>query len=472
MEQVASKGLGPQPGVPTSPDSLSAAHRSTEGTWAGAGELPRCGKPATARRSRVLGRHRLQRFLIPLAIAIALAVLFVGLDVARRHILPNISTGLHHALLTIWAGVVTVGTSLAVYLVMRQQRRWLSRTAEQLTRVLETYQTDRSARVRFENPHLVHCRQIRGCEQTDCPMYDLPGERCWQVMSLGRAMQGDGAPGREIQKCHECDVHRMSCPDRFTELGESFNNLLFLLEEESEKLGRMRSQMVEKEKMVAIGQIAAGIAHEVGNPLSSISSIVQMMKRNGSGVETTEQLDLIETHIQRISTIVRQMVTLARPGPQRWELVHVGQALEEVIQLIGFDRRARNVKIVLEPIRSVPRTYAMRGQLQQVFINLSLNAFDAMPDGGTLTLRATSRPRSIVVEIEDTGSGIDSAVGRRIFEPFFTTKQPGEGTGLGLAVSYSIVQKHGGRIDVRSQAGKGTVFTIDIPILDKPPEES
>jgi signal transduction histidine kinase len=264
-------------------------------------------------------------------------------------------------------------------------------------------------------------------------MYDSPDERCWQVLALSRAMHDHLAPSVEIEECHECEVYRRCCPDKLTELGESFNNLMFLLEGEARQLGQMRAQMVEKEKMVAVGQMAAGIAHEVGNPLSSISSVVQMLKRGQLDVLQKDQLELIETHIQRITGTVRQLVSLARPGGAQWEWVSVGETLAEAVQLVGFDRRARNVEIDFTRPASLPRTYALRSELQQVFINLALNALDAMPNGGKLTIRAVKRRRDIVVSVEDTGGGIAPQMGRRVFEPFVSTKEPGQGTGLGLA---------------------------------------
>ncbi|UCC30141.1 MAG: GHKL domain-containing protein, partial [Phycisphaerales bacterium] len=109
-------------------------------------------------------------------------------------------------------------------------------------------------------------------------------------------------------------------------------------------------------------------------------------------------------------------------------------------------------------------------QLQQVFINLALNALDAMPNGGKLTIRVQKRRRNIIVRVQDSGCGIKPETGRQVFEPFFTTKEPGHGTGLGLAVSYSIVQKHGGSIDFNSTVGQGTVFTVQIPIAHRPPD--
>jgi signal transduction histidine kinase len=405
-----------------------------------------------------------------LAILCAFAVLFVTWDVVERQFFPNMSTGLRHALLTLQAGVVTGVAGGGVYYAMRRQQRRLSATAERLSRFLESYGKDPSHPGRFDNPHLKHCRDVLACECSDCPMYDCPGERCWQIRALSGANHDHQAPGVEIDQCHDCEVYRRSCPDKLTELGESFNNLMFLLDAEAKQLGRMRAQMVEKEKMAAIGQLAAGIAHEVGNPLSSISSVVQMLKRSRASEPQARQLDLIETHIQRISGTMRQMVSLARPVVERWERVDLGQTLEEAVRLIRFDRRARGLEIMLEPRKGLPQTYALRGQLQQVFINLSLNALDAMPDGGSLTILAGRKRGDIIVTVADTGCGIAPETGRRVFEPFFTTKEPGHGTGLGLAVSYGIIQKHGGTIDFSSTPGKGTVFTVSLPILDKPPD--
>ncbi|MBI4716979.1 MAG: hypothetical protein HY763_04185 [Planctomycetes bacterium] len=397
------------------------------------------------------------------------AALFVGSDVIEQHFFPG-RTGWRHALLTVQAVVVTVLGVGATYFVMRREQRRISDTASHLSRLLESYTGQFSAIRRFENPHLVSCHDVFECGETNCPAFTTSGERCWQTRALSRAARDQGDGCVTLQQCHECRVYRVSCPDKLTELGESFNNLMFLLEEETLQVGRMRSQLVEKEKMVAIGQMAAGIAHEIGNPLSSISSIVQMLKRGRSVHSQQEELDLIERHIQRISGTVRQLSTLSRPTAERWERTNLAQTLEETVHLFSIEGRARKVAIDFE-MPKLPPTFALRHQLQQVFINLALNAFDAMPGGGTLTVRAARHASTIVVRFADTGCGIPPEVGRRVFEPFFTTKEPGAGTGLGLSVSYGIIQKHGGKIDFAPQPDGGTVFFVEIPLLDKPPDE-
>jgi signal transduction histidine kinase len=436
-----------------------------------------CQQITPIRRQRVaarwvLRRRKVTRLLIPLAVLAAFAVLFVGWEVVERRLFPEMSIGMRHALFTLRAVVVTIVASTIVYLLMRRQQRFLSETAGKLAQALESYQRVSGPPRGFENPYLVHCHEVWECQETECAARTRSGERCWQVMALRRSHADSSAPRVQIQRCRECDVYKLSCPDKLTELGESFNNLIFLLEEQSEQARQMLGQMVEKEKMVAAGQIAAGVAHEIGNPLSSISSVVQMLKRSKDKTRTAEQLDLIEKHIQRISAIVRQLANLSRPGEEKPEMADINQCVEQAVHLISFDHRARKVRVKFEPGRDLPHVPAFRGQLGQVFINLCLNALDAMPDGGELRLWTQRKDNKLLVHVKDTGIGIPPENGRRIFEPFFTTKDPGHGTGLGLAVSYGIVEKHGGTIDFHSTLGGGTTFVVELPIRNKLPDSS
>ena len=425
----------------------------------------RVGNAAWARSKRGSGWWTNWRcVLVPFLGLGIFATFFVGWDVLTRYFLPSLSTAARHALLTGWAALLTGIASATIYAVVHRQHQRLSNTAERLARLIDACQTDPTNAGRFENPHLVHCRAELGCERRECPMYNRPGERCWQVMALDRSVRDGVAPRIELELCLNCEVYRRSCPDKLTELGESFNNLMFLLEAESQRFGRMQGELFEKEKMAAIGQLAAGIAHEVCNPLSSISAVVQVLKREHVDAAVGERLDLIQTHIQRITDIVRKLMRLAHPGVDRWEPVDLKATLDEVVRLIAYDRRARNVRIDWAPTDADLELHGLRDQLQQVFINLALNALDAMPDGGELRIRAEKQGQSIVVRLADTGCGVPPELGRRIFDPFFTTKPQGKGTGLGLAVSYGVVQRHGGTIDFESNNGRGTVFTIELPI--------
>jgi signal transduction histidine kinase len=426
----------------------------------------------TRRRDGFYRRIPLLRGLPPMCLVATLgtlavcACLLVGTDLLTRRVFPNLGTAWRHGLLT---AVAVMSTGIIYFVIHRQQVR-LTATATQLSDLIRSSYANPSSPGRFVNPHLVHCRQVMNCNQANCPMHHAAnaGKRCWEVMAARRAAQDDVPPWVEMERCLQCPVYRQSCPNSITELGESFNSLAFLLETESQRASGMLALMAEKEKMVAIGQLAAGVAHEVCNPLSSISAVVQMLKRKPGAAGTAEQLDIIEAHIRRITGIVRKLTSLAHPGADRWENVDVCTAVDEVVRLVTFDRRARRILIGWTRPEKALMTYAVRNQLQQVFINLALNALDAMPEGGKLTFATGRQDGKIVVRIEDTGCGIPDDVGRRVFEPFFTTKPEGRGTGLGLAVSYGIVQKHGGAIDFNSVPGTGTAFTVELPILSAP----
>ncbi len=413
------------------------------------------------------------RILGPACILLACASLFVGSDVVEHFYFPNMHTGWRHFLLTIRSALMTGIGCAIVYFVMRHQQGRIEATAEQLSRRLEAYRSNSGARTRFANPHLVHCRDVLSCTRTECSMFQSHEHPCWQVVALSKVRRNGsagGTPAVTIQQCYECEVYKRSCPDGLTQLGESFNSLMFMLDEEADQVRRMHAQMVEKEKMVAIGQMASGIAHEISNPLSSISSIVQMLKRKPVPRTEVEQLDLIQKHIQRISETVRRLSSLARPVADHWELVDLAPTLAEAVALVSFDRRARHVEIDFQKPQALPKTYALRAQLQQVFINLLLNALDAMPRSGSLKIGVDAPPGRLIFHFDDTGCGIPASIGRRVFEPFFTTKEQGRGTGLGLSVSYGIVQKHNGQIDFDSNNGRGTRFTVSLPVVTQVPE--
>ena len=235
-----------------------------------------------------------------------------------------------------------------------------------------------------------------------------------------------------------------------------------------ELMRRLHDQWAEKEKMAAVGRLAAGIAHEINNPLSSISSIVQLLKRHRDGALDLDQLNLLHRHIERIAHTVRTMSTLSRPAFEHWEYTDLSVALDDAVSLVSFDPRSRGIHIDFAKPQNLPRTWAVPGQIQQVFLNLLLNALDAMPGGGGLGVRAEADPRRLLFAISDTGCGIPPDIGRRVFEPFFTTKEPGMGTGLGLSVSFGIVQKHGGRVDFTDRKGGGTTFTVELPVMKEP----
>jgi|GEM_PF-330974 len=227
---------------------------------------------------------------------------------------------------------------------------------------------------------------------------------------------------------------------------------------------RLQEQLFRSQKMESIGTLAAGIAHEVGNPLTSISSLVQIVQRTSSDHFVREKLDLVREQINRIAKIIRQLVDFSRPTNYEIKSTDVNALLKEAVNIVRYGKKANHVEFILDLAEDLPLAEVVQDQLIQVFINILINAVDAL-EGKAGKVRVSTRNLGETIEIafSDTGRGMPPAVLDKIFEPFFTTKKVGEGTGLGLWVSYGIIQNMHGDISVHSEVGKGSTFTVTIP---------
>jgi signal transduction histidine kinase len=233
---------------------------------------------------------------------------------------------------------------------------------------------------------------------------------------------------------------------------------------------KLEQQVLHSEKLAALGRLAAGVAHEIGNPLTSISTFAQLLKESTQDEFTQSSLDVINTHIQRITDIVRRMATFARVDALNIREVQLNNVLKSTLDLMRLDKRMKSsveIKVSLDP--DLPKIMIDEGQMAQVFINIILNAFDAMPNGGGLKVESRlgeddHSNASIIITFTDTGMGIPRSELQKIFDPFFTTKEAGKGTGLGLSLSYDIVKRFKGDIRVESTVGEKTVFAIFLPI--------
>ena len=234
---------------------------------------------------------------------------------------------------------------------------------------------------------------------------------------------------------------------------------------------KLEQQVLHSEKLAALGRLAAGVAHEIGNPLTSISTFAQILREMATDEFTQSSLDIINNHIQRITEIVRQMSAFSRPGAPDVKLHQVNDILQSSLDLMRFDKRMKStIEMAFDLDPEMPKTLIDEGQIAQVFINIILNALDAMPEGGTLSVRSRhgldQDGRDVIsISFSDTGVGMPENVFAKIFDPFYTTKEAGKGTGLGLSVSYNIVKRFQGDIKVDSAVGKGTTFTITLPVL-------
>jgi signal transduction histidine kinase len=223
--------------------------------------------------------------------------------------------------------------------------------------------------------------------------------------------------------------------------------------------------------MAAVGTLTSGIAHELNNPLNNISITTEAlleMHDEYSPEQIQKMLRDIFTQTERASGTVRNLLDFTRVDHSRLESVDVTELMRASLRLVGNELLLNNIETQTEFADSLPRIRGHFRNLQQLFLNLFLNSIQAMPEGGRLSIRAgVENGKHVRVDVVDTGCGIPKDCIDRIFEPFFTTKPIGQGTGLGLSVSYGIIQEVGGRITVESELGKGTAFSVFLPVIEQ-----
>jgi signal transduction histidine kinase len=229
-------------------------------------------------------------------------------------------------------------------------------------------------------------------------------------------------------------------------------------------------------KMASLGRLSAGVAHEINNPLAIINEKAGLIKDlftlRRQYAEDPKLLGLVDAilySVERCATITRRLLNFARHIDVRPRLLSVGEVVQEVLGFLGKEAEFRSIAVSVQVDPDVPQIESDRGRLQEIFLNLINNALAAMTDGGRLAITARrSEDRLICVTVADSGSGIPEAVMHRIFVPFFSTKTASGGTGLGLSITYGLIQEIGGQIHVKSEVGKGTEFSIFLP-LKMPP---
>ncbi len=231
----------------------------------------------------------------------------------------------------------------------------------------------------------------------------------------------------------------------------------------------LEKQLIHTQKMESIGTLAAGIAHEVGNPLASISAIVQVVLRSTEDEFIKEKLGLVKNQVTRISKIIRDLVDFSRPSNYELQVTDINKNITEAVEIIKVGAKTKSIDLDTVLNKNIPPLPLIADQLQQIFVNILLNAVDAITEkedqsNNKILVTTDMNEDEVIITIADTGPGIPEEIFGKIFEPFFTTKKRGKGTGLGLWVSYGIIKSFQGDIKVKSKVGEGTSFIISIPI--------
>ena len=235
--------------------------------------------------------------------------------------------------------------------------------------------------------------------------------------------------------------------------------------ERTAELQEAQAHVLHQEKMAAFGLLAAGIAHEVGNPLTSISSMVQILQRREQDPYTLNKLGLVSGQLKRIQNTLRELIEFSRPARTECERVSLGEILDEALGIAKYYKRTRGrIATPLMPA-DLPALYCVRDQLVQVFLNLIFNAIDAVDREGRIELTVERTPDGVEVTVCDSGSGIRPEDAARLFVPYFTTKK--HGTGLGLFVTRKLIAAHGGTVDFTSEVGAGTTFLVRFPVPNR-----
>jgi len=264
------------------------------------------------------------------------------------------------------------------------------------------------------------------------------------------------------------------------QVGEHLSRLNHQLEEHREQLEERIAQrtselheaqahVIHQEKVAAFGLLAAGIAHEVGNPLTSISSVVQLLQKRETDAYTQEKLTQVSGQLRRIQTTLRELIHFSRPASRSRQRVSLAQVAEEALNIAKYYKRTKARRIESATPPDLPLVMGVRDQLVQAVLNLVLNAIDATEAGGCVRIQTRCEGEELEMTVADDGRGIAPQEIPRIFEPYFTTKP--SGTGLGLFVTRKLILDHGGSIDFQSELGAGTTFRMRLPIMERPPRE-
>jgi PAS domain S-box-containing protein len=320
-------------------------------------------------------------------------------------------------------------------------------------------------------------------------LFGFPRERFLTMGPLDfcSAQQADGRPSDEVLEeenrrvlagetvvCEFTHVHssgrEIDCHIRLARLPAAGRKLIRATITDVTELKELQEKVRRAEKLAAVGVLAAGVAHEIGNPLMALTMAAESLERRTNDDYFRKKLALIREHIGRISRIVHQMSDLARPqsGPRTSH--DLNRIVRLAVEMVRHDKRSKDSQIRYELAAQLPAVEAVEDELTQVCINLALNAFDAMtsnpPDRPRcLTIRSEAPGDLVRVSFVDTGPGVPQEIRSKLFEPFFTTKEVGRGSGLGLSVSYRILEEHGGTLRLDEDASSGAAFVIEIPAV-------
>ncbi|MBU0479462.1 MAG: PAS domain S-box protein [Proteobacteria bacterium] len=413
--------------------------------------------------------------------------------------------------------IMTISDETALYGVIseldqrnyqiEENRAKLEKALEELSSIIRKVSEEKDFKVRFRTPDFPSCFEILGCTKTDCKCYGEEGEYCWMVSgTLCECSAEDGVENGVKKSCLGCEVYKTASRDPICRIGEEFNHMMHILEHKNnelqgayQELKQAQSQILQQEKMASVGQLAAGVAHEINNPMGFIGSnltslgkysekLTEFIRLQGEMLEklndptTMAELqevrkklkldfivedmhDLITESLDgadRVKKIVMGLKNFSRVDQAEQQMANMNECVDSTLNVVWNELKYKCT--VEKDYGDIPQIMCFPQQLNQVFMNMLVNGAQAIEEQGVITIRTFAEDGFVNVAISDTGCGISPEHRKRIFEPFFTTKDVGKGTGLGMSIAWDIVKKHGGEILIDSEMGKGSTFTVKLPV--------
>jgi two-component system, NtrC family, sensor histidine kinase HydH len=316
--------------------------------------------------------------------------------------------------------------------------------------------------VEVENSRLIKCWERLDCAKKDCPSYG--GVRCWAVAGTFCHGEVQGTFAQKIGDCRNCVVYQESCGDEIHELVEVFNQMLKDLRYNLKELEKANSEKARMERLSALGEMAATVAHETRNPLNAIKLAASYLKNNFQGELLTEFLGIIEEEAARLNEISSNFLDFSKPAPLNLKRCSINAIVEATVDLIRQEATDRNLELIVLKDENLPLMPCDFSRIKQALLNLLINAMDASTEGDTISVFTEAFGSGVQIIIQDTGKGMSAEETENIFKPFYSTKT--RGSGLGLAIVDRIIKEHGGELEVDSMPGKGTRFIMTIKALE------
>lgn len=390
---------------------------------------------------------------------------------------------------------------------IEENRMKLQQALDHISSLIRKVMKEKGFHPDSTNPYLKKCYETLNCDNRDCRCFGKEALKCWEIVGMYCKSKIQWALEKKCNNCNTCPVYLRSTSDPIYQIGEQFTKMMHLLEAKNgelknayRELKETQTKILQQEKMASIGQLAAGVAHEINNPMAFISSnlgtlgkyvdrlneFIQTQSEAIASLESAEmkesvrvkkealKLDFILEDIKelvkeslegtdRVRKIVQGLKAFARVDEADNKNTDINECIESTINIVWNELKYK--AILKRDFGDIPLTKCFPQQLNQVVMNILTNAVHSIEKQGEIAVKTWSKEGFIYIAISDTGCGIPKENLHRIFEPFFTTKEVGKGTGLGLSIAYEIVKKHKGEITVQSEVGRGTTFIVEIPIV-------